>query len=60
MLKKEKVIAALNSLPEKFSVDEAIEELLLLEKIENGLQQSVRNEVISDGQLDQQLPEWLS
>ena len=45
---------------EKFSIDEAIEELFLLEKIEKGLSQSKSNDVLSDEKLSKELPEWLS
>lgn len=60
MLTKEQVIGAINKLPEKFSVDQAIDELILLEKIETGLSQSQANNVIPDEELDKELPEWLN
>ena len=59
MLTKEQVIGAINQLPEEFSIDQAIDELMLLEKIKNGLAQSQSNEVIPDEKLDEELPEWL-
>lgn len=59
MLTKEQVIDAINKLPQEFSVEQAIDELILLEKIENGLAQSQANNIIPDEQLDKELPEWL-
>ena len=59
MLTKEQVIGAINKLPEEFSVEQAIDELILLEKIETGLEQSKADDVIPDEQLDKELPEWL-
>jgi len=59
MLSKEKVINAISQLPKEFSVDQAINELILLEKIDRGLAQSEANEVIPDEELDKELPEWL-
>ena len=59
MLTKEKVLSAINKLPGEFSVDQAIDELILLEKIDKGLAQSEANEVIPDEELDNELPEWL-
>lgn len=59
MLTKEQVIGAFKKLPQEFSVDQAIDEIILLEKIENGLSQSQANEVVPDEQLDSELPEWL-
>lgn len=60
MLTKEKVINAINKLPGEFSLEDVIDELLLLEKVEKGLAQSDSNEVISDEELDTELPEWLN
>lgn len=59
MLTKENVINAFNQLPGEFSVDRAIDELILLEKLNQGLTQSEANEVIPDEELDKELPEWL-
>ena len=59
MLTKEKVINAINKLPGEFSIDEVIEELILLEKIDKGLAQSEANKVVPDEELDAELPEWL-
>ena len=59
MLTKEKVLNAISQLPSEFSVDQAIDELILLEKIDRGLAQSEANEVIPDEDLDKELPEWL-
>lgn len=60
MITKEKLISAINRLPEQFSIDDVLDELILIQKIENGLAQSKSNEVISDADLDKELPEWLS
>ncbi|UII20224.1 hypothetical protein [Fulvivirga ligni] len=59
MLSKEKVINVINKLPDEFSVEEIIDELLLLEKIDRGLAQSSAGDVIADEDLDKELPEWL-
>ena len=59
MLTKEQVIGAINKLPHEFSIEEVIDELILLEKIETGLAQSKANDVIPDEELDKELPEWL-
>jgi hypothetical protein len=60
MITKEKLISVINRLPEQFSIDDVLEELILIQKIENGLAQSKSNEVISDTDLDKELPEWLT
>ena len=60
MLTKEKVIQAINKLPSEFSMDEVIDELLLIQKIEAGLEQSKNNIVVPDEELSKELPEWPS
>lgn len=59
MLTKEQVIGVINKLPSKFSIDQAIDELISLEKIENGISQSNANNVIPEEKLDEELPKWL-
>jgi hypothetical protein len=59
-LTKEKVIQAINKLPSEFSMDEVIDELLLIQKIEAGLEQSKNNVMVPDEELSKELPEWLN
>ena len=59
MLTREKVIETIKQLPPKFSMEEVIDRIFLLEKIEIGLQQSLNGDVTSDEDLDQKLPKWL-
>lgn len=58
MITKEKLKPTLSDFPEEFSIDELIERLILIEKIELGNQQSLNNEVISDEELDQEIVKW--
>jgi len=60
MLSREKVIEIIKQLPDKFSIDEVIDRIILLEKIEVGLEQSKKDQVISDDELDKKLPKWLA
>lgn len=60
MLTKERVLQTVSQLPDQFSLDELLDEMMLLQKIEAGLTQSDNNEIISDEELDKQLPEWLN
>lgn len=48
MLSKIKVIETVNSLPEWFSIEEMIDRLVLLQKIEIGIEQSKKGEAISN------------
>jgi hypothetical protein len=60
MLTKEKLIHAINRLPEGFSIDDVLDEILLIQKIDTGLEQSKNDDIISDADLGKELPEWLS
>ena len=48
MITKEKLIQAINKMPEKFSIDDIIEEFVLLSKIEHGLADIESERVYSD------------
>ena len=51
-------IASANSLPEEFSIDELIERLILIEKIERGNKQSENGDVIADEDLNKEIEKW--
>jgi len=59
MLTREKLIETIQKLPAGFTLDEVIDRIYLLEKIEIGLQQSKKGLVTPDEELDSKLPEWL-
>jgi len=59
MLTKEKVIQSIQDLPNEFSLDEIVEKLILLEKIEIGLQQVKEGKVVSQSTAKQKLNKWL-
>jgi len=48
----------LEKFPEEFSIDELVERLILIEKINKGIDQSKNNQVISEEQLDTEIEEW--
>lgn len=58
MLIKTKVLKAIKQLPDEFSIDEMIDRMILLEKIEIGLAQSDSENVISDENLDKEIAKW--
>ena len=60
MLNREKVIETIKQLPDNFPLDEFIERIILLDKIETGLQQSSRGQVTPDEKIDEKLPKWLA
>jgi len=55
MLTKEKVLQLLQDLPNEFSLYDLVEKLILLEKIELGLQQVKEDKVMSNARAKQKL-----
>ena len=58
MLTKNKVLNTITCFPEKFTIDELIDKLILLEKIEKGIEQSENREIISDDELNKEMDKW--
>ncbi len=58
MLTKSKLKEQIESFPEEFSIDELVERLILVEKIDRGNQQSEKGEVITDSELDNEIEKW--
>lgn len=58
MLTKSKVISELNNLPDKFSIDDLIERLILVEKVDKGLKQIETGDVVSEAELDYEIKKW--
>jgi hypothetical protein len=59
MLTKEKIIESLKDLPENFSIDELFDRIILLNKIEVGLQQIKSGKVNTTAQAREKLAKWL-
>ncbi len=60
MITKEKLIGAIQNLPDELSIEDVLDELIMIQKIETGLSQSKNNEVISNDDLTSKLPKWLT
>lgn len=58
MLTRNKVKEQIDKFPEEFSIDELVERLILIEKVENGMTQSEHGEIISDIDLDKEVKKW--
>ncbi|WP_192348265.1 hypothetical protein [Algoriphagus sp. Y33] len=58
MLTKTLVKKQLEKLPEKFSLDDLVEHLILVQKLESGLKDSEEGKVISEEELDQEVNKW--
>ncbi len=58
MLTKARIKEQIDKLPENFSLDELIERLVLIEKIESGNKQSKNGKVISEEEMDNEIEKW--
>ena len=59
MLTKKEVLESLDSLPQKFEAEEAIEKIILLEKIHIGFEQSKAGKVVSADDAKLRMKKWL-
>ena len=58
MLTKADLKKQIEKLPDEFSIDELVERLILIEKLEHGNKQSKMGEVISESELDKEIEKW--
>lgn len=58
MITKKLLSATLEKLPEKFSIEDLIEKLILLDKIERAEKQSEDGETISEKELEREIEKW--
>ena len=58
MLTKTILKEQIEKFPEEFSIDELIENLILMEKIETGNRQSENGEVISEVEMENEIEKW--
>ena len=59
MLTKETVDMTLNQLTESFTLDELIDKLIFVEKVQNGLKQSEEGNIYSQKEAREKLNKWL-
>ncbi len=58
MIIKKQLTLTLEQFPEQFSLEELIDKLILLDKIERGDIQSKNNEVINEEELENEMQKW--
>lgn len=58
MITKTKLKETLERFPEEFSIDDLIDKLIIIDKIERGNQQSLNGEVISEDELNNEMKKW--
>jgi len=58
MLTKSKVKETIKNLPDSFTIDQLIDQLIFIEKIEEGIKQSEEGKVISNENLKTEMNRW--
>ncbi len=58
MLTKEILKEQIERFPDEFTIDELVEKLILIEKIETGNKQSERGNVISEQEMENEIEKW--
>ncbi len=59
MIIKNKLIENLDNFPDEFSMDEFIDHLVFINKLENRIQQSNEGKTISENELEEEIKQWL-
>ncbi len=58
MLTKEKLNKTINNLPDSFIIDEFIDKLIFMQKVEEGFQQSEEGKVVSNEDVKLIIDKW--
>ncbi len=58
MLTKDKVISGIKRLPDSVTIEEILDQIILLEKIEKGIDQADRGEVFTEEQVEAKVAKW--
>jgi hypothetical protein len=59
MLTKENVIKTISKFPDSFTLDELVDKLIFMDKVERGLDQSLNNKVQTHEEAAKRLVKWL-
>lgn len=59
MLEKKEVLKSIKNLPDSFSIDDLVERIIFLQKLDEGLKQSENNETFSTVEAKKKLKKWL-
>lgn len=58
MITKEKLNSHISKFPDVLSIDELIDRLVFVDKLEKRIEQSKNNETISEQDLEKEMQEW--
>ena len=59
MITKKQLLSSMKELPESFSAEEIIDKIIVLQKIDMGLEQSKIGKVVSETNARKRLKKWL-
>lgn len=59
MISKKKLLQSIKDLPENFSLDELLDRIVFLQKVEAGLDQSTNGKVVTTSKAKSKLKKWL-
>lgn len=59
MLSKEKILQTVKDLPDGFSIDDLFERIMLMQKIDIGMEQSKAGQTVSTEEARKRLNKWL-
>ena len=60
MITKERLLKSIAEMPEQINIDDLLDQVLLIQKIETGLQQSAEGEVTEHSVFKNEIKEWLN
>lgn len=58
MVTKSQLKETIDQLPDQFSLDELIDKIILVDKINRGNLQSEKNETLSEEEVDKEMAKW--
>jgi hypothetical protein len=58
MLTKEKLNRTIKNLPDSFTIDELIDQIIFMEKVDEGFQQSENGQVLSNEDVKTMIDKW--
>jgi hypothetical protein len=58
MISKTKLIETLNDLPDEFSLDELVERLIVIQKVEEAQKQTIKGQIFSEDEAKYQIKKW--
>ena len=59
MISKAQLLSTINDLPDKFSIDEILDKIMFLHKVQVGMEQSANGDTTPHDQVKEEFKKWL-